>query len=318
VSSDAWARGILLQAFAAEGIPAPSAAVIQTVQAQCRGEGAYGLATKPPGWELLHNWGGVHSKELPPCDVGNLEIHDNGRQVCAKGYETDLDGARAVLRIIRKVIPSFESGDLAVSAAAIQTKYHYTADIDNDKGTSYTDMLWNNAKVLAKNIGEPLAVRRGGRGIPDSGKGKKVDTDAIRGYLSEVSQKWAATNREVQDRYADAMTGQGARLPFSRLDFLDDYAAFSRWYLAAINVTFYISDSVYDEGRRWDQKCEGYRIAMGVKPLPLAPPVPKTAAEQAPGIIPPLVGPGDSIFGGSGTMMMMGLLVVGAVVISRK
>lgn len=308
MSNDSWARGILLDAFKAEGIPAPSMSVIQTVQAQCRGEGFYGLATKPPGWETLNNWGGVHAKEDPPCTGGNLEIHDNNRQVCAQHYDTPIDGARAVLRIIRKVIPAFESGDLSVSAAAIQTKYHYTAPIDNREGTSYTDMLWNNARAMAKKIGEPLAVRRGG--ILDSGKDPKVNTDAIRGYLSEVSVKWEKTAHAVQDARADAATGHGPPLPFSYLDFTADHAAFARWYLAAINVTFYISDEVYDEGRRWDQKAEGYRIALNLKPMATEPPVPKTVVEQTPPLIPDL-------FSGSSSGLLLIAAAIGGVVLLK-
>lgn len=310
MSSDAWARGILLDAFKAEGLPTPTPATVQTVQAQCRGEGFYGLATRPAGWEKLNNWGGVHDpKDSPPCHDGNLEIRDNGRQVCAKCYATPIDGARAVLRIIRGVIPDFAAGDLAVSARAIQTRYHYTAEIDGTDGKSYTDMLWTNAKAMAKAIGEPLAVRRGG--ILDSGKGTNVNTDAIRGYLSEVSAKWEKTNHAVQDARADAAIGRGPPLPFSYLDFTTDHAAFTRWYLAAINVTFYISDEVYDEGRRWDQKAEGYRIALNLKPLAVEPVIPKTVIDQTPPLVPDL-------FGGSSSLLLGVVVLGGAVLILRK
>ncbi len=161
-----WARAVTLAALARQGFTAPSAAMVQTIQAQGAHEGWYGFAKIPPEWWGSNNWGaddflpGDDSK-VPGC-TGYFESHDkkaDGTVISVKfrRYATPLDGAADLVHeaIVRRpsVAAVIDSGNLTKVAMALRAEHYFVAPAKD-----YALALWNQAQHLALANGEPLAV----------------------------------------------------------------------------------------------------------------------------------------------------------------
>jgi hypothetical protein len=265
MNDDIWARGVLLEVLWDKGFQHVTLAQLQTIQGQTRGEGYYGKATKPPGWEKLNNWGGVHSG-FPPCQGGDLEITDNQRQVCAKAYKTPQDGAADVIRWLLPVIPKFTSDTLG-NARLIQSVYHYQAPV-----ADYALMIYVNAQKAARNIGEALVL--------SDPRGIKMDTAAIKGYMTEIEARWGKTKSALARAWAEYAADPTKKKPETSLeDFEQDYRGWS-WFFGSNLYALWLTDSDYDEARRWDLKQQAiYAKIPGAERVDIV--IPPTAAEKA-------------------------------------
>lgn len=173
--TDRWARGQLLQAIAVVDPTLASGRIpfgfLQILQAITRGEGYYGRATRPAGWEKTHNWGAIHGG-YPPCKGNDLLTVDTdaaGKEypVCIKAYPTEFDGCVAFVKRVKDAFPAFMTGDASAAAHAMKSVYRYDAT-----ETKYTDMIEKNAKVIAAALNEPYSVTRSNTTFPFPVPGK--------------------------------------------------------------------------------------------------------------------------------------------------
>jgi hypothetical protein len=96
---------------------------------------------------------------------------------------------------------------------------------------------------------------------------------------------------------------------------MEDYTSFLRWYEASIQYNFFVSDSVYDEARRWDKVQAGYRDMAGkLVTLPKPNDIPDPSGKQNDNspILPPLFG------GSTGLVIGVGAALVAVVLIKRS
>lgn len=166
--TDADARAVLLRVWGAMGLPAPTTATLQAVQAVGRFEGFYGDATKPEGWAGSNNWGAIQCGHPPPCGDDCFEAgdhHANGTPyvTCFRRYASPDDGARALVNELWRrpsVRAALPTGDLTLVARTMRnTGYHETAV------GRYAGGLYRNAQALASGIGEALSVHLEEQGL---------------------------------------------------------------------------------------------------------------------------------------------------------
>lgn len=168
--NDADGRGILVQAFAAAALAAPSRAELQIVGAiSCVESGCYGKAYGGT------NWGSIQSTARPPCPPGTFEYGDThptssgsvGYQAC---FIEDPSPLAAATRLVRMLYhePGFpaaaRAGDSTAAAQAMY-KAHYFEGFGAtpaQRVANYAKGIQANAESIAKRLGEPLAVRPGG------------------------------------------------------------------------------------------------------------------------------------------------------------
>jgi hypothetical protein len=169
-NDEAWAQRIFLTAWAREFDRPPTPQEKQTILAIARHERHFGLADKPAAGRGKHNWGGVqcsaktHGDECYPGNDKDLQGVTYPARF--KIYKTDEDGAQHLIQLVTKRRPhvheAMRRGDLFAVAREMGTRrvidgktyyaYHQTP-VD-----TYYKALRSNARIIAKNLHEPLAV----------------------------------------------------------------------------------------------------------------------------------------------------------------
>jgi len=172
-NDEAWAQRIFLTAWAREFDRPPTPQERQTILAIARHERHYGLAEKPAAGKGKHNWGGVqcpgktHGDECYPGNDKDLQGVTYPARF--KIYKTNEDGAQHLIQLVTKRRPhvheAMKRGDLLAVAREMGTRrvidgktyyaYHQTP-VDQ-----YYKALRANAAIIARNLGEPLAVDGG-------------------------------------------------------------------------------------------------------------------------------------------------------------
>lgn len=159
--SDAEARAVLQQAFAARGLPPPSLSELQGVGAIGRFEGRYGSA-----FGGANNWGAVQCVGKPPCDpakcveAGDSHADGSKYRACFRKYPTPVDGAADLIRELyrRPGVPeAMRAGDATAVARAMRAARYFEAP-----ESQYAKGIELNAAAIAQSIGEPVAMKRGG------------------------------------------------------------------------------------------------------------------------------------------------------------
>jgi hypothetical protein len=175
----AEARAIIESAYTQLfGSPPPWAATYLLL-AQSRGEGRWGSfgGEDALGDHYGENWGAVQAKMGPPCPPGTFEAGDSkptsdGQKPfrwCFKGYSTPVEGAMDFLRHALVYRPR------AAKAVLTGDPVAYTDGLYNDgnmpyfggfcktpgcpvseRKQSYVDMLTNNGKEAAAELGMPV------------------------------------------------------------------------------------------------------------------------------------------------------------------
>lgn len=159
--SDLEARDVVRQAFAARELPAPTMAELQGVQAIGRFEGMYGSGIKG----ATNNWGAVHCNAVPPCPedcAPGKDSHPDGQKyaICFRVYADPVAGAADMLRELyrRKGVPeAMKAGDALAVAHAMHKARYFEAP-----PKLYAQAIERNAAKIAKSLGEPHVMVRGG------------------------------------------------------------------------------------------------------------------------------------------------------------
>ncbi len=147
----------------------PTLAEIQLVQAVARGESNYGQAPfrnlQTGESAVLNNWGAIQSGRVP-CGPDGFEATDHHAdgtpyQVCFRRYPSAAAGAAHFLKVLLVDRPSVREAIATGSVDATAEHMHATHYFEL-AAEKYADAIWNNANAIARNLGEPLAVHRGG------------------------------------------------------------------------------------------------------------------------------------------------------------
>lgn len=161
-SPDQYARGIMIQAWKDLYGREPTLAERQLSQAVGRLETYYGRAGQFKG---SHNWGAVqHSRpkdgQCPPGSFLGRDSMDGTKKteyaICERSYGSDLEGATHMLKILSRTPQekeALQSGSAGALARAMKAAGYYGISAAN-----YQKAIFNNAKDIAKNCGENLAV----------------------------------------------------------------------------------------------------------------------------------------------------------------
>jgi hypothetical protein len=131
--------------------------------------GGYGVAgTSDPAWAGSNNWGAIKcsSSGRPPCPEGCFEHTDTDEFgqagiYCFRSYPTPDDGAAGILyELMRrpKVAAVIASGSATAIANAMKQPPAYMGL----SAVAYARLIADRAKLIAKNVGEPLYVTLGG------------------------------------------------------------------------------------------------------------------------------------------------------------
>lgn len=163
--ADAEAREVLRRAFALRGMESPTLAELQATQAIGRFEGNYGSGIAG----AYGNWGAVQCGTKAPCPPGCVEHVDHDAQGkayrgCFRVYPSHEAGAADFLRELyrRAGVPdALKAGDATAIAEAMRATGYFEA-----KASTYALAIEKNAAHVAKALGEPLRVRRGGGLVP--------------------------------------------------------------------------------------------------------------------------------------------------------
>lgn len=199
------ARPVLLDAFKREGIASPTLAELQATQAigwlECR----YGSA------RATNNWGCVQCKNPIACDVACEQCTPPPRDGCApltdhyaKGppkfgaaycgyyrtYPTPVDGAASLVHELYRrpaVAPLMPTGDATAIANAM--KYGEPHYFDAEPG-GYAKTMEAVASDIAKALGEPWVVRRGGGALGGPRAGIALGFGAALGAAAAALHRW--------------------------------------------------------------------------------------------------------------------------------
>jgi hypothetical protein len=197
LNRDAWARAFLLRAWNRYGTPLPPA--VQAVQAIAHVEsgGGYGAeGTSDPIWQGSNNWGAIKCPlQSQPCGEGcfsHVDTDANGQagNYCFRKYDSPADGAAGLLfELMRRpaVARVLASGNATAIANAMKQPPAYMAL----PAASYGRLIAQRARVVAKNLNEPLYVSLGSPALASS------SGDALElGILAFVGwQVWKALKR---------------------------------------------------------------------------------------------------------------------------
>lgn len=181
----AWARDILTQAWAQrypDG-PAPTLQALQSAQSVALLESGYGKF-EPYGSTGARNWGSVQCGKLPtdgvcPCQGilwkdtrPNSDGTSTPYEVCFRAYDSDVDGAADLLRHLGpdlrpKTFAALQTGDAEqISAAMYDERYYQGFGATREaRIEGHIKAITKRAEEIAKALGEPLVVVRGGTQI---------------------------------------------------------------------------------------------------------------------------------------------------------
>lgn len=166
------ARAILLSVWKKTTGEVATLPELQIAQAIGRFEGRWGSS------RAKNNWGGVQCTTLPPCPSGCFEYTDSHAdgskyQGCLRVYPTQEDGAADMVRLLTTKRPAvwsaMKQGDAGKVASKMRaTGYHETAS------SKYQAAIYGNAAQIAKELGEPLKVKKGTTGAASEASGRGV------------------------------------------------------------------------------------------------------------------------------------------------
>lgn len=175
--SHAEARSVLLAAFAANGMAAPTLSELQGVGGIGNLEGLYGSA-----FGGANNWGAIQCGHGPPCHANCVEVGDthadgSGYQWCYRRYPTPTAGASDLVRELyrRELVPeSLRAGDAQATAKHMRATGYFEAPADK-----YARGIAQRAEQIASALGEPLAFTIGGVApqLPRPGPTREVAID---------------------------------------------------------------------------------------------------------------------------------------------
>jgi len=160
--SDQEARTILVSVWENNAHEAPSLEELQAVQAIGRFEGLYGSG------RAKNNWGSVQCGKGPPCPDNCIELtdsHANGEkyQWCYQVYATPEDGCGHLVRLLTVYRPTtlaaLKTGDAYLIAKTMRDTKYFETSIAN-----YQKAIYDNAKTIAKSLGETLMISMGDSG----------------------------------------------------------------------------------------------------------------------------------------------------------
>lgn len=174
---DSWARGVVLRAwqrlFPGKPLTTPE---LQTFMAIGRLERFYGLTKKPAAGIGAKNWGGIQCPKGecgPNCyKAGDKDRDGNPYPICFRKYATDEEGAAALIFQVTTRRPdvwdAIKSGNLTAVATRMSVgrtvKGSWVGVYHETPPQKYAAGLWTHAQIIAKNLGERLAVRLDGKG----------------------------------------------------------------------------------------------------------------------------------------------------------
>jgi len=185
---DAWARDVVTKAFALVVGRAPTLAERQAVQAVTRFEGGYGSGWGSSGGAGSNNWGAVQGSGSAGS-FQHVDTHADGSKYTTafKRYSSAEEGAADVVRLLTTLRPwvLHVLGSGSATAQATEMRRHVKigepmwpggpkAERENwgymeAAVPMYASAIARNARELAANLGEPLAVTLDGSGRAPGG-----------------------------------------------------------------------------------------------------------------------------------------------------